>query len=264
MMLFTLGGDLLLNEFPNATLAYSLQKINKAYTGYCIKVRRSSDNTTLDVGFSGNALDTTTLMTFVGAGDGFVEIWYDQSGNARNAIQNTTALQPIIVEAGVLIVINGNPTLDFSTRFLAFSSVTLNSSWSVFSVGEGVEDQRFVPIAGAEAVPVATLMRFTDNKYYVISGAVYTISDLIDTSQDQMLLSAVVIGTTISMRKNSTLLSDTDVPSSNNNTISQVGKYGSTELGNALFQEIIFYNSDQSASVSGIEQNIKNRYTSIP
>ena len=33
--------------------------------------------------------------------DGFVETWYDQSGNSKDAIQTTANLQPVIVAAGV-------------------------------------------------------------------------------------------------------------------------------------------------------------------
>ena len=49
-----------------AAAAYSLRRLRKSYTGAAIRVRRSSDNSELDVGFtaSGN-LDTSTLLSFV-------------------------------------------------------------------------------------------------------------------------------------------------------------------------------------------------------
>ena len=69
-----------------AASAYSLRKLNSDYTGAAIEVRRSSDNSTQNIGFTANGdLDTTALKTFVGSGNGFITIWYDQSGNARNA-----------------------------------------------------------------------------------------------------------------------------------------------------------------------------------
>jgi len=46
--------------------AYSLRKMTSKATN-AIKVRRSSDNTELDIGFSGNDLDTTSLLSFVGS-----------------------------------------------------------------------------------------------------------------------------------------------------------------------------------------------------
>ena len=80
---------LLLDTYPNAAAAYSLRKLRAAYTGNAIKVRRSSDNTEQDIGFSGANLDTTALTTFCGSGNGFVTTWYDQSGNSRNVLQST-------------------------------------------------------------------------------------------------------------------------------------------------------------------------------
>jgi hypothetical protein len=74
----------------NAASAYSLRKLSIDYSGFAIQVRRSSDNTTQNIGFTGTGdLDTTALKTFVGNNNGFVTIWYDQSGNVRNLTQIT-------------------------------------------------------------------------------------------------------------------------------------------------------------------------------
>lgn len=102
---------LLLDTFSTAGAGYSTRKIRSGYTGPAIKVRRSSDNTELDIGFTGNDLDTTALLAFCGAGSGFVSTWYDQSVNARHLTQVTTANQPRIVNAGVLDTINSKPAI---------------------------------------------------------------------------------------------------------------------------------------------------------
>ena len=57
---------LLLNDYPGAAAAYSLRKLNNAYAGSAVRVRRSSDNTEQDIGFVLGQLDTTSLSTFVG------------------------------------------------------------------------------------------------------------------------------------------------------------------------------------------------------
>jgi len=103
-----------LDLYPSAAAAYSVRKLRTAYTGSAIKVRRSSDNTEQDIGFSGANLDTSALTSFCGSGDGFVTTWYDQSGNARNAINSTAANQPQIVSSGSLFNnINGLPSIRF-------------------------------------------------------------------------------------------------------------------------------------------------------
>jgi hypothetical protein len=97
-----------------ANVAYSLRRLLCAYAGSAIQVRRSSDNATSNIGFTTQGdLDTTALKTFVGAGSGFVSIWYDQSGNAINVAPPATSNQPRIINAGVVERKNGVPTLFF-------------------------------------------------------------------------------------------------------------------------------------------------------
>jgi len=80
----------LLDLYPSAAAAYSVRKLRTAYTGSAIRVRRSSDNTEQNIGFTalGN-LDDSALTTFCSGTNGFVTTWYDQSGNANNAVQTT-------------------------------------------------------------------------------------------------------------------------------------------------------------------------------
>ena len=96
---------------PSAA-AYSLRKLRAAYTGSAVRVRRSSDNAEVDIGFASNGdLDTTALLAHVGSGNGFVTTWYDQSGNARNATQTTAGNQPQIVASGAVITEGGQPAI---------------------------------------------------------------------------------------------------------------------------------------------------------
>lgn len=105
--------NFVLDAFPGATLAYSVRKLRSTYTGSCLKVRRSSDNDELDIGFVGQNLNTSALTTFVGAGDGFVTTWYDQSFSGVNPVQATTTKQPRVVVGGVVQTENGKPAILF-------------------------------------------------------------------------------------------------------------------------------------------------------
>ena len=108
------GGEssYLLDTYGSAVVAYSLRKIESTYSGNVIRVRRSSDDAEQDIGLSGDSLDTSALTTFVGANDGFVVSWYDQSGNARTITQSTATNQPKIVSSGsVITATNGLPAL---------------------------------------------------------------------------------------------------------------------------------------------------------
>jgi hypothetical protein len=114
---------------------YSLMKAVTSYSGFCIKVKRSSDNTESDIGFVGDDLDTTTLLSFVGAGDGLVTKWYDQSGNGYDLAETTVA--PLIVVAGVLQTDNGKPAIYFDTtskKLSLSSALNLTSKYALSTV----------------------------------------------------------------------------------------------------------------------------------
>lgn len=119
------------------TRAYSLRKIVAAYAGPAVNVRRSSDNTTQDIGFDADGnLDTTALLAFVGSGDGFVSTWYDQSGNGHNVTQATAAAQPQIVAAGAVESKSGVPTVAFNgTQVLSATDPGMYAAGSASSIG---------------------------------------------------------------------------------------------------------------------------------
>ena len=105
----------------SSAAAYSTRKLRSAYAGQCMNVRRSSDNATQDIGFVNNVLDTASLLTFVGANNGFVTKWYDQSGNGFDVLQATAVNQPQIVASGVVQTQGSKPSILFNgtTQFLA-------------------------------------------------------------------------------------------------------------------------------------------------
>ena len=54
----------LLNDYSGAAAAYSLYRLNTAYTGPAVTVRRDSDNSVQDIGFVNGILDTAALTNF--------------------------------------------------------------------------------------------------------------------------------------------------------------------------------------------------------
>lgn len=96
------GGNLLLDQYPGSSVAYSLRKLSSSFSGSPIRVRRDNDNQEQDIPFDVNGdLDTTNLTDFVGSGNnGFVVKWYDQSGNGNDAYMNTATNQAQIVRLG--------------------------------------------------------------------------------------------------------------------------------------------------------------------
>ena len=106
---------LFIDSFQNAALAFSFRKLRYSYTGPCIRVRRSSDSTEQDIGFVNDVLDEAALTTFVGASNGHVVTWYNQSINGIHLRQTTAANQPLIVVSGVTQKELGKPVILFGT-----------------------------------------------------------------------------------------------------------------------------------------------------
>jgi hypothetical protein len=125
--LFSGGGgtSYILDTYGSAKVAYSLHQLSSTATLSC-RVRRSSDNAEQDIGFVAGDLDTISLLSFVGAGDGFVVKMYDQSGNANDAFQATGTYQRYIVQSGVLTVygVNGKPSTLRQTQYSALNLTT--------------------------------------------------------------------------------------------------------------------------------------------
>lgn len=102
--------DYLADKFPSPTVLLSLSKENSSYAGPCFRIRRSSDSTQRDIGFNGKFADASVFLSFVGSSNGFVTIWYDQSGNGNDAIQATTTKQwQVIIDIdGKLSLVGAN------------------------------------------------------------------------------------------------------------------------------------------------------------
>ena len=271
------GVPLLLDTYSGATGAYSLRKIKSTYTGFAIRVRRSSDNSSQDIGFDGNGnLDTTAITSFVGVGNGFVSIWYDQSGNGNNFLQSTLVNQPSITEAGVLNVLNTKPTINLgsSGKFLELPSGFLNNTsvLSYFQVSRIFDTNNggiFSPsttnstgleILATNVISRKSLLRINSSIRNDNSGAVYQLWN----SDVQTYFSIHGNSTSTTAYKNNSSVTLTDssaMPSLNFNGVYAFGRYSNTNYMAGYVQELIIYNNDKSAYQSQISTNINDYYS---
>jgi hypothetical protein len=99
-------------------VAVSLRQLFQNATR-AIRVVRSSDGSAMDIGFTSTGiLNTTALLTFVGAGNGSVVIWYDQGFLSAHMTSYRQA--PLIVVNGQIVLSLGVPALSFNgTQVLA-------------------------------------------------------------------------------------------------------------------------------------------------
>lgn len=150
----------------NTAYAWSVARQLKNTATVAIRIRRSNDNAETDIGFSGGALDTAAITSFVGANSAFITRIYEQVGSGYDFTQTTAANQPRIVNAGVLEVQNTKPAakslststimeVPSSTSYFNFlhDGTTLCASFSVFySTGAGNSNMSFNTISDASGM----------------------------------------------------------------------------------------------------------------
>lgn len=143
--LINISPGFILDTYPGAVAAYSLRKLRDGYTGPAVRVRRSSDNSEQDIGFtSAGIIDESALLSFVGSGNGFVTTWYDQSLSGLDQARSISNQQPQIVASGSVYKVNNKHALWFdgtmSMRSISSASLTsLLGEWSSFGVIRPVE-----------------------------------------------------------------------------------------------------------------------------
>lgn len=257
-------GTPILDLYPSTAGAYSLRQLSSSVTNV-VRVRRSSDNAELD--FTATQVIDGTLTSWVGANNGFVRTWYDQTGSGRHAIQATAALQPRIVNAGVLETDNGKPIIRFAAgNNQSLVAAMVNKPLHVFMVS------RFRSLAGTGSNPcnlfdgntVDTLDMREDGTNFEIYGGAFlyqgTQGNSLTTNLYDVFFNSVSSGSSYFLNGTSIVDSGNAGIGGNNSGII-IGNYLSgNRCPNANISEIILYGSNQSANRTPITSNIKTFY----
>jgi hypothetical protein len=205
--------------------------------------------------------------------DGFVETWYDQSGNGNDATQATADNQPKIVSDGVLesdgIHFDGSDDVLTASGTYSRSGADLPLSMlSVFKQDvEGVQYVNSISRGAAGNPFNRHLTRTTSFDYgrRDDSGAAKAGQGLDPAINTKYLFSTFDSGTTASGFVNgSSAFSNVDVDLGTQ-TINQIdiGAFNSSTVQfpfNGKIQEFILYNSDQTAKRTALETNIASEY----
>jgi hypothetical protein len=268
---------LLLDLFPNAAVAYSLRKLRTAYTGSAIRVRRSSDNTEQDIGFVGNNLDTASLLTFCGAGDGFVTTWYDQSTNVNDATQATVGRQPLIVSSGAILTQSGKqyvrmfqgvtgafmekllntPIATVGTSSFLVSSYNATGASSLFGLSATSNPGQYLNQGLDGASPFNLVAIFRNTTQYSIPAFTPTLDNIYLTSFHTL--------TTTDRRffvDNSNSYSSSQSTASFNSTYVLLNRLRRSDIvsGFSDLFEFILYPTEKTADRTAIETSINSYY----
>jgi hypothetical protein len=279
--------SLLLDLYPSTT-AYSVRKLRTAYNGACMRVRRSNDNAEQDIGFVGNNLDTASLLSFVGANNGLVTIWYDQM-NTANAFQTSASSQPLIVDSGNLIMQNGKPAVysaggkNINTGLFtlpSFGDITLDFFAVLNNTSTGSGNHLLGLSNNNNTTNRSRVLFFANDSSSTKSVRLYGGNIVYSSSDSGQLLfntnyqggggafQSRINGNILSVNSFSNIglsvngLSGFILLSGNSDSQPQLTYSNPNSVG--YVQEFIPYLSDQSANRTAIETNINNYYAIYP
>ena len=247
--------------YPNALMAYSLRQCRNAYAGYLVRVRRASDNTEQDIGISNFQLDVASLSSFCSGTNGFVSVFYDQSGNGNNLTQTTASKQPLIYDAvtGVVTTNGGNAIRFDGSDDGLLSAVNLLRPYSLFAV--------FSEYANSQRVIAAKNTNTYIARNRTNPGSVY-VSGTTIVSGAFGSLNIDLLATYISDSASNFYYNSTDITTNSSakdwGIFSLCTENPYNEAGSAFIKEIIVYDSNKATDRAAIDSNINAFYSIYP
>ena len=254
--------DKLLDTYTGAAAAYSVRKLDKDYTGNCMRIRRDSDDAETDIGFdSSGDLDTAAIASHCGSANGYVVTWYDQSGNSNNATQSTASDQPMIYDgvAAAVLTLNGKPAVSQRTDNYNGTLIGTGLSGNTLTVIQVVDTSNSAGGSAADtgrALSAGLVVAAFRSKMFLYQGLALFATPAKPSAQ--------TLGMWFFKATDEAYQNGTQVITGNGGTANVVspvllGQSGSTRVCVAT-NELIIYLSDQSANRTGIETNIDDYY----
>ena len=205
--------------------------------------------------------------------DGFVDTWYDQSGNNNHADDHAADRQPKIVISGSLVKdANGHPEINFDAggggghQYLektAYTQGDLEQANTIFSIAklDTAQDANRKIYDGTASTKRNALFLHTTGDGQFVFFADDIVATGVTATNDKNLFSAVFNGASSKLFINGTEAAAGDVGDYPMSGII-IGK-NNVNFSNfwiGQIQEIIIYNSDQSSNRSALETNINGHY----
>jgi hypothetical protein len=212
-----------------------------------------SDNRTAIEANIGEVYSIAGIPAYDDTVNGFVESWYDQSGNGNDAVQLTAGSQPKIVDAGVLV--SGGLDFDGVDDFLLAPDGAV-----------GVDSSFILSQSDSSAVQAVAGTNTAFNYYGLIVNATTfrfgqtgSLLDATVTSTSNEFLSTL-LQSDGNVYLNGSLSASGTVNVDGDDLTIGARQAGSSAFWSGVITEAIFYPSDQSANRAAIESNIILKY----
>ena len=228
----------------------------------------------------GEAYSITGIPAYDNEVDGFVETWYDQSGNSKDAVQATAGSQPKIVNAGSLVTSSGLASIKFDGTDDTLTADSLASVfsgtdkvWSHFSVTEfnNVDNGPIVANLGSSSTnsPIIYSGLSTTPKYRLFVRDDADTNVLLESGTLSLntpyLNHATTNGAAQTQFVNSnaagTGSTNTGAMTFNQFTLGAFRRISTASFYNGSISEFIIHNTDQSSNRVAIETNINSHYS---
>ncbi len=233
-----------------------------------------TDNRTAIEANMGEHYSISGIPAFDNSVNGFVETWYDQSGNGRDAVQATAANQPKIVENGSLLTLSGKPTIkpdgtnDFLINENSIWDTISNSALSCFTVTEKTSlTNRILWAIGSSSNEdgdwliggggTAGNVQFRGGRVVSASSSIGTSGTVLLTALDVSGGDGFVNGTAIGSPSSTT----PNVTADRLVLFNRRGSSSSSTFTNQALSEIIFYSFDATDNRTALETNINGHYS---
>jgi hypothetical protein len=251
---FTLGS--MGERTPNTYSKHSIKEL------IIYNADQSNNRTAIEANI-GEVYGITGIPAYDNTVNGFVETWYDQSGNGNDATQSVAGSQPKIVDGGVIVTNDeGNPAIQGAVgKYFNLSTITGLTDVSIFFVG--TVPSYFQAITGWNTN--LHMLRFGTLSWEFIATS--TNAGNMDwnsalTAGDTALFNFTRSSGTVTGYANSVASETTSNANSNlfglNRIFNRSNASYNDYLGKAA--ELFLYSSDQSANRVAIETNINDHY----
>lgn len=261
---------LLLDDYPNAAVAYSFRNIKSGIINV-LRVRRASDDNEAD--FTVTEITDGTLTTWLDGANGYLVTSIDVLGS-RNATQSIISAQPLIAIDGIPITHNGALFAQGGTVESAYSSTSyLDGDCMVFLVFKSHTAASFRGIFSEEesdtsheiAILQDTRGGTRSRIYYRPDGTLVGLGDSNTLPDTLMLITYVKNASEISLYVNGTFINSTTVTTNFANNVRLIlGGATSGFSSDGKFSELIIYPFFNNTNRPLIENEINKYYIIYP
>ena len=265
-----------LDTYTGATAAYSVRKLSSTYSGPCIEAYRVSDGATQDIGFDSDGLiDTAAISTFGGASVVGVRTWYDQSGNALDAVQTTAADMPQIYDGFAIETNGGKPAIrtirvsnSVGDHLASAATTWMDSSleyacltvWQASAANSG---DTWVWDSSGGGTNKAPSVKSVSSQGFQFQALGTTNAIINIPLSGQAIRSAYLTSGTLEAFYNATSEGTATAAGTYNANIERYigSRWGANEgFNNGYFQELIWYAFDQSSNGRALEANLNDYF----